>query len=69
MNEMITVKCSGKEEFWRSRKKAMNFYFDAMMSCEGSEKERYTNIYCDLRLGRDYCSDEIPELTDEEIDE
>jgi len=54
---MVTVKCYGKEEKWASRQEAMNFYVEGMMCCEGSERDRYVNIYCDLVEGKDYCID------------
>lgn len=56
--EKITIKCYGEEEIWESRKKAMDFYYEGMMCCEGSEKDRYATIYSQLVEGFNYCSDE-----------
>lgn len=55
---MVTVICYGKEEKWESRKKAIAFYAEAMMCCEGSERDRYTNVYLDLMSGKEVCTDE-----------
>lgn len=55
-----TVKtiCYGKEDVWDSRKEAEDFFLRAMMSYEGSERERYTKIYTELILGKGVCTDE-----------
>lgn len=58
MVKEIIVICYGQKEVWKSRKKAMKYYLNAMCCCEGSERERYTNIYCDLTEGLDICTDE-----------
>lgn len=54
---MITTVCYGKERTWKTREEAMSFFLEGMMACEGSEQERYSNIYMKLQLGLDYCSD------------
>ena len=56
---MVTVRCYNKEETWSSRSEAMKFYFTGMIMTDGSERERYTSIYCQLAEGRNYCSDEV----------
>ena len=55
-----TVKtiCYGKEDVWDSRKEAEDFFLRAMMSSEGSERERYTKIYTELILEKGVCTDE-----------
>lgn len=58
MSNIITVLC-GKEETWKSREQAERFFLEGMMACEGSEQERYSNIYCKLQLGMDYCTDDF----------
>lgn len=58
MEEIIEVTCYGEKEIWHDRKKALNFYLQAMASSEGSERNRYTNIYFDLMSGKDKCCDE-----------
>ena len=35
----------------------MEFYLDASVNCEGSEKERYTKIYYELVCGNSVCTD------------
>lgn len=39
------------------RKDAIDFYLEGMMACEGSEAERYTNIYLQLLEGEIVCND------------
>ncbi len=55
-----TVKtiCYGKEDVWDSRKEAEDFFLQAMMSSDGSERDRYTKIYTELILGKEVCTDE-----------
>mgnify|MGYP002647168170 CR=1 FL=1 len=50
--------CYGKEDVWDSREEAENFFLRAMMGSEGSERDRYTNIYTKLKMGFAVCSDE-----------
>ena len=47
---MIITVCYGTQKTWESRE-------EAMMSCDGSEKDRYCNIYMKLQLGLNYCTD------------
>ena len=42
-----------------SRKEAADFFLEGIAAAEGSECERYTNIYVKLILGYDYCTDEL----------
>ena len=36
----------------------MNYYLEGMACCDGSERDRYTNIYLDLAAGEEHCTDE-----------
>ena len=54
--EVICV-CYGHEHKFNSTKEAKAFFLDCMMGSEGSERERYTNIYCQLEEGQTYCTD------------
>jgi hypothetical protein len=56
--DSVTVICYGKSKLWDDRKEAERFYFEAMNSTEGSERERYSNIYCDIISGKEVCKDE-----------
>lgn len=58
MAKKIIVICYGQARVWNSRKKALDFYLNSMQECEGSERERYANIYCDLANGKNVCTDE-----------
>ena len=53
----VVVTCYRKTKVWE-RKKAMDFFFEGMASCEGAEQERYVTIYCQLTRGATVVSDE-----------
>ena len=55
-NDIVTIKCYGQEEKM-TRKAAIAKYQEGMAVCEGSEKERYTNIYLQLIEGNMVCTD------------
>lgn len=57
--EQITTICYGKTDTWQSREEALAFFLQAMAGSEGSEHDRYANIYVQLCLGMTECSDEI----------
>lgn len=56
---MVTTICYGEKREWESRLDAISFFTEAMMYSEGSERDRYTNVYIDLVNGKDICTDEI----------
>ena len=58
MKDAVKVTCYGKTEVME-RKDAIKEFFEGMMCCEGSERERYTNIYCQLVEGLNEVYDEI----------
>ena len=53
----VTTVCYGQEQVWDSRKEAADFFLEGIAAAEGSECERYTNIYVKLISGYDYCTD------------
>ena len=57
MNDMVTIKCYGKEHAM-TRLKAIKFYKECMECSEGSERDRYVTIFLQLLDGETYCSDE-----------
>ena len=57
MDKKIVVICYNQIETWNDRQMAMDFYEDCARNCEGCERERYLNIYWDLKDGEDYASD------------
>lgn len=59
MADIVKVTCYGRTETM-ARSKALEKYFEGMMMCDGSEKERYTNIYCQLQQG-------LTNVTDTEV--
>lgn len=54
----VKVICYGQEKIWDSRSEAIKYYAEAMAMCEGSERERYSNIYSQLIDGCSVCHDE-----------
>ena len=54
----VKTVCYGKEEIWDSRQEAREFFLRALMSSEGSERDRYTKIYAELVMGKAVCTDE-----------
>jgi hypothetical protein len=55
--EIIYTSCYSTLNVWTSRKDAMDFYEECLYGSEGSERERYTNIYFDLKSGEDFATD------------
>lgn len=56
-NDPVVVTCYGKTETWESRADAMAFYMRAMAASEGSEFDRYKNIFDALVTGEKTCND------------
>lgn len=50
MNKITTV-CYGKEDTWETKEAAEQFFLQAMMGSDGSERDRYINIYIKLQMG------------------
>lgn len=59
VHKLKTVKtiCYNEEEMWDSREDAMAYFLEAMCGSDGSERERYTNVYTSLAMGKAVCSD------------
>ena len=57
MKDMVEVTCYGTTKLYE-RQQAIREFRIAMQVCEGSEKERYTNIYCELVRGKKVVCDE-----------
>lgn len=55
--ETVRTVCCGREDIWRNREQAKQFFLQAMAASEGSEKERYANIYMKLMMGMTNCDD------------
>ena len=54
----VVIICYNQAEEWESRKQAKAFYMDCMFNSEGSEQERYVNIFRQLEEGQDLCIDD-----------
>lgn len=59
MGDGVTVICYGKETFFETRKEAEERYLGFMGMCEGSERDRYTEIYLQLKEGCSICTDRV----------
>ena len=59
MVRTFTITCYGRtKEYPESQRKKMIMEFEtAMLCCDGSEAERYRNIYGDLVAGEKECMD------------
>ena len=55
--DSVKVTCYGTTKVWDNREDAIKEFHEGMMCCEGSERERYTNIYLQLIDGCTECSD------------
>lgn len=55
--DKVTVICYGQNKEW-DRWEAIDFFTEGAAACDGSEKERYTNILLKLLAGETTCSDE-----------
>lgn len=49
--------CYGEPMYFTSKKKAIAYFEEAMMCTEGAERERYFNIWCQLKDGNTVCYD------------
>ena len=56
--DRVTTVCYGQKRVWENRWEAIDFFKEGAMACDGSEKERYTNILLKLLAGEEACSDE-----------
>lgn len=54
--EVVTV-CYGQIDVWKSREETEQFFLRAMSMSEGSEQARYTRIYTELKMGKEFCAD------------
>ena len=55
----VTVVCYGKARYFITREAAENEYLKAMAMSEGSERNRYTEIYLQLKEGLSLCTDGV----------
>jgi len=53
----VTVRCYGKTRYFHNREDAEKQYLEAMAMSEGSERNRYTEVYLQLKEGLDLCTD------------
>ena len=57
MSDPVTTICYGQKQEWEDRWQAVDFFKEGVMACDGSEKERYTNILLKLLSEETECSD------------
>ena len=58
LGECVTV-CYNQATVWQSRELAAEFYLEAMLACEGCERDRYTDVLLDLMAGKSVCHDGV----------
>lgn len=58
LSQKVSVKCYRKVEKM-TRAEALKTYYDGMICCDGSESERYANIFSQLLAGEKFVSDEL----------
>ena len=58
----IAVICYNSAQLFRSRKRAMDFFFEGAVGCEGAEAERYFNVYASLKAGEEFRLKDRPDL-------
>ena len=56
--DKVTTICYGQAKEWENRWDAIDFFKEGVMACDGSEKDRYTNILLKLLAGETVCTDE-----------
>ena len=54
---MIQIVCYNEVERWHRRSNARKFYYEGVMCCEGSERDRYVEILRQLDAGLDVITD------------
>jgi hypothetical protein len=55
-SDIVVIECYGQIETME-RQKAIEKYYEGMVCCEGSERDRYVTIYEKLMNGEKICSD------------
>ena len=57
LKDSVKITCYGVTKIWNDRQSAIKEFREGMMCCDGSERERYTNIYLQLISGYTECVD------------
>ena len=55
--DKVTTICYGQKQEWADRWDAVEFFKEGVLTCDGSEKDRYTTILLKLLAGETECSD------------
>ena len=55
--DAVKITCYGETKIWDDRQEAIKEFLEGMACCEGSERDRYTNIYMQLIAGCTECED------------
>lgn len=55
---MVKTICYGQTREWKNHKEAFDFFFEAYLCSEGSERERYANVLADIYEEKEICTDE-----------
>lgn len=54
---MVTTICYNQRKEWNNRQEAIEFFFQGVITTEGSEQERYIRILTKLQFGCNVCDD------------
>lgn len=59
--KFITIVCYNEVKTYPESKRGelAAHFLEGVMCCDGSERERYMNIYCALKQGLTLCKDEL----------
>ena len=57
MEDKVITICYGRKEEWANRQDAINEFMAAICGSDGSEQQRYINIYTKLMAGCRICTD------------
>lgn len=55
--DSVKTICYGEENFWDTRKEALEFFKEGILMSEGSEQQRYIHVCMDLMEGKTVCTD------------
>lgn len=64
-NGPVSTVCYGKREEWKTRKQALDHFYECIANSFGAERERYVRVQIELIEGKKVATDGQPESTPE----
>ena len=64
----LVVFCYNRATVWQDRSLAAEFYREAVLMCDGCEKERYMNVLMDIMDGNCICHDGVTAFLTREVE-